>query len=75
MAEDLRFENELNDLLDREPFVPFKIVVASGDKYPVTSPRQMAIGESVVVILPPNSTMVFFRKAQIIGVEVEAHAA
>lgn len=74
MAEDLRFENELNDLLDREPFVPFSIVVTSGDHYKVTSPRQVAIGDSVVVIVPPKSTMVFFRKNQIVGVEVEEPA-
>jgi hypothetical protein len=74
MAEDLRFDSELNDLLDHEPFVPFVIIVASGDRYRVDSPRQIAVGESVVVILPPKSKMAFFRKNQIVGVEVEKPA-
>ena len=74
MAEDLRFDSELNDLLDRDPFVPFTIVVASGDRYKVTGPRQVAMGENVIVIVPPKSTHVFFRKNQIVGVEVEEPA-
>jgi hypothetical protein len=74
MAENLRFDDELNDLLDRDPFVPFSIVVASGDRYKVTGPRQVAMGENVIVICPPKSTVVFFRKNQIVGVEVEEPA-
>jgi hypothetical protein len=74
MAEEIRFENELNGLLDREPFVPFTIVLASGDRYKVTGSRQVAIGENVIVIVPPKSTHVFFRKNQIVGVEVEEPA-
>jgi hypothetical protein len=75
VAEDLRFDNELNDLLDRDPFVPFTIVLTSADRYKVTAPRQVAMGESVIVIVPPRSTMSFFRKNQIVGVELKEPAA
>jgi mannose-6-phosphate isomerase-like protein (cupin superfamily) len=49
-------------------------VLASGDRYKVTGSRQVAIGENVIVIVPPKSTHVFFRKNQIVGVEVEEPA-
>jgi hypothetical protein len=74
MAEEIRFESELNDLLDREPFVPFTIVVASGDCYRVTGPRQVAIGENVIIVVPVKSTHAFFRKNQVVGIEVEEPA-
>ena len=72
--EELRLEDELNDLLEREPFVPFTVVVSSGDRYRVTSPRQVALGENIIVIVPLQSTHAFFRKNQIVGVEVEEPA-
>jgi hypothetical protein len=74
MAEEIRFESELNDLLDREPFVPFTIVVASGDRYKITGPRQVAIGENVIIVVPVRSTHAFFRKSQVVGIEVEEPA-
>ena len=75
MAEEIRFDSELNDLLDRDPFVPFTIVLASGDRYRVTGPRQVAMGDTVIVIVPPKSTHVFFRTNQVVGVEVKEPAA
>ena len=74
MAEDLRFDEELNHLLDRDPFVPFTIIVTSGDRYRITGPRQVALGENLVVIVPPRSTMSFFRKNQVVGIEIEEPA-
>ena len=38
MADGNRFEIELIDLLEREPFVPFTIVWRSGDRYEVATP-------------------------------------
>ena len=74
MADELRFEDELNSLIDHDPFVPFTILVASGDRYRITGPKQVLVGDSMVVIVPPKSTMSFFRKSQIVGVEVEEPA-
>ena len=38
--------DDLKDWLDKEPFVPFRIVVTSGTGYEVTSPYQVAIGQT-----------------------------
>ena len=37
---------DLKSWLDNEPFVPFRIVVTSGSSYEVTSPYQVAIGQT-----------------------------
>jgi hypothetical protein len=58
-------------LLDAQPFVPFTVIVASGDKYPVTSPHSLAIGESSMSsIWLPKKGSAIFRKSQIVGVEI-----
>ena len=46
---------KLKDLLDREPFVSFRIVVTSGSVYEVTSPYQIAIGQTQLDYYFPRS--------------------
>lgn len=75
MAEDISFEDELKKALEHEPFLPFTIVLTSGDRYDVTDPWAVAIGASTVVVFPPKSTHVVFRKSQIVAVEVHEPAA
>lgn len=70
MSEAINFNDEIDRLLDRDPFVPFTIILSSGDRYEVTGPRQVAMGENVIVVCPPKSTMSFFRKNQVVGVDV-----
>ena len=38
--------DDLKEFLDREPFANFRIVLASGDSYEVSSPYQVAIGRT-----------------------------
>jgi hypothetical protein len=47
--------NELKDLLDREPFAAFRIVLTSGSSYEVTSPYQIAIGQTQLHYYFPRS--------------------
>jgi hypothetical protein len=47
--------NELKDLLDREPFAAFRIVLTSGSSYEVTSPYQIAIGQTQLDYCFPRS--------------------
>jgi len=47
--------NELKDLLDREPFAAFRIVLTSGSSYEVTSPYQIAIGQTQLDYYFPRS--------------------
>jgi hypothetical protein len=75
MAEELGLEDELKKALDREPFVPVTVILTSGDRYEITDPWTLAIGASTVVVLPPRSTHVSFRKNQIVAVETHETAA
>ena len=55
MAEELNFEDELTRAVEADPFIPFTVVMCSGDRYEVTSPRQIAFGSDVVFIFRPKS--------------------
>ena len=45
----------LKELLDRDPFVPFRIVLTSGKEYEITNPHLVALGESQITVYPPRS--------------------
>ena len=47
--------NKLKELLDREPFAAFRIVLTSGSTYEVTSPYQIAIGQTQLHYYFPRS--------------------
>ena len=55
MAEELNFEDELIRAIKADPFVPFTVVMCSGDRYEVTDPLQIAFGSDVVFIFRPRS--------------------
>lgn len=46
---------DLKELLRRDPFTPFRIVLTSGDAYEVTSPFQVATGQTQLNYYPPKS--------------------
>jgi hypothetical protein len=70
MAEQISFIDEMHRLLDREPFQPFTIVLNSGNRYEVSDPHQLALGESVAILIPKKSTSIYMRSNQIVAVEV-----
>jgi hypothetical protein len=45
----------LKELLDRDPFVPFRITLTSGDGFEIGNPYLVSIGESVVNVFYPRS--------------------
>jgi hypothetical protein len=47
--------NDLKELLDREPFAAFRIILASGSSYEVTCPYQIAIGQTQLDYYYPRS--------------------
>ncbi len=47
--------NDLKELLGREPFTPFRIVSTSGSSYDVSSPFQVAVGQTQLNYYPPKS--------------------
>ena len=74
-AEETNTVGEIEKALDRQPFQPFAIVATSGDRYEVTGRHQMAVGKSVVIIIPPDSTSIYLRTSQVVAVELAAPAA
>jgi hypothetical protein len=73
MTDEINFNDEIRQMVDREPFTPFTIVLSSGDRYSVLDPYLIAIGENVVSIIGKGVT--FFRKNQIVAVEARETAA
>lgn len=68
--ERLNFEDELRRCCRAEPFIPFDIILTSGDRYEITSWEQMAFGENMIVVAQPRTGIRFFRKNQIVAVHV-----
>jgi hypothetical protein len=63
--------NEITELLDREPFMPFRIIVSSGHGYDVTDPHLVALGKSVVHVMRARSDRYdILRQNQVAAVEV-----
>jgi hypothetical protein len=52
--------DELKAHLDREPFSAFRIILTSGDRYEVTSPYQVAIGQTLLFYCFPRSNRTAF---------------
>ena len=73
--EEFRFEQEVEKLLRQEPFVPFQVILTSGDRFDVTSPFSLAFRGNAVVVFPPVQAHIFFRKNQLVGTEVTQPAA
>jgi hypothetical protein len=46
---------KLKELLDGDPFVPFRIILTSGGGYEVISPYQVALGETRLDYFFPRS--------------------
>ena len=56
--EDLGVLQTIRDLRRREPFVPFRIVMTSGESYTVENSELLAIGQSQLVYCRPFSDRV-----------------
>ena len=72
MAEDnqLSILDSIRELQRRKPFDPFRIVTASGDKYLVDAPDNLAIGESQIFYCYPRSDkLAYIRINQIVAIE------
>ena len=66
----------LRENLDRDPFVPFRIILTNGDQYDVLNPHMVAIGESLAFYCYPRSDRTaWLRLNQIAAFEARAEAA
>jgi hypothetical protein len=65
--EQLKFDEELQRCCRADPFLPFDIVLTSGDRYEITHWQQLAFGENMIVVALPRTGIRFFRKNQIVA--------
>jgi hypothetical protein len=69
-SEDVTTIDTIRDLKNREPFVPFRIVMASGDRYRIDDPDALAIGSSQLFYYPRQTGAgIHLRASQITVVE------
>jgi hypothetical protein len=70
MAEDLGLLETIRDLRNRDPFIPFRVVMGSGESYVIENSELLAIGQSQLVYCRPKSDrVVYLRINQIAEVE------
>ena len=68
--------DDLKELLRVEPFVPFRIVLTSGTTYDVTSPYQIAVGQTQLdYYFPKSDRKAIVRQNQIAAYETLERAA
>jgi hypothetical protein len=72
--ERLLFEEELKRYLKSDPFHDLEIVTTSGDRYEITDPWQIAIGDNVIVVARGKYGIRMVRKSQIVAVHVHEPA-
>lgn len=64
-------KDELQEHLNRDPFVPFRIVLSSGQAYEVSNPNLVALGETVMHVMYPRSDRyAILRLNQLTAIEV-----
>lgn len=68
--ERIEFEDELRRYARAEPFIPFEVVVSSGERYLISESLQFAMTDDTVVTVLPKSGIRFFRKDQVVAVHV-----
>ena len=60
----------IRDLRRREPFLPFLVILSSGDKYVIEDPEALAVSGSQLHYYPPRtSKSIHIRVSQIVAVE------
>jgi hypothetical protein len=60
----------IRELKDREPFAPFRIVVASGDKYTIENAGNLVeMQTQFFYVAPRTDRFVFIRMNQIVAIE------
>ena len=66
----------IRDMLHRKPFLPFKIVLTSGNGYDVVNPDLVAMGETqITVYLPKSDHFAVIRINQVAALESLQKAA
>jgi hypothetical protein len=68
------FDDTIQEYQRRDPFVPFNLVLASGDRYLIDDPFMMVNGPAEIFYAVPHSGRILrLRKNQIVAIEQLEH--
>jgi hypothetical protein len=70
--EEIKIVEEIGRYVQAHPFIPFSIVLTSGDRYEITAPLQVAVGKSIVIVVPEGERHSVLRQNQIAAIDVHA---
>jgi hypothetical protein len=66
--------DDIRDLLRREPFVPFRVRLTSGDHYDIRDPHQTALMKSrLFIALPQSDRSIYVPYLHIAALETPAN--
>jgi hypothetical protein len=65
---------DIEELLAREPFIPFRIFLSSGDHFDVVRPYSVALGKNQIFIVLPDDRWKFIPLRHVASVETLAAA-
>jgi len=51
----MHMRDEIRDMLHREPFVPFRIMLTSGQGFDIQNPDLVALGQTQITVYHPRS--------------------
>ena len=75
MSEEISIVEEIARYAEARPFVPFSIVLTSGDRYEITGPLQVAVGKSIIIVVPEGGRHSALRQNQIAAIDVHEPAS
>ena len=68
--------DDIKDLMHKQPFEPFRIVMTSGEKYLVENPDNVAVSDTRLGIFPPHTDKwILVRLNQVASLESVEKAA
>lgn len=74
MSEEISIIDEIKTYATAKPFMPFAIVMTSGDRYELSEATQVAVGKSIVIVVPEGERHSVLRQNQISQINVHAPA-
>jgi hypothetical protein len=74
MPEEFNFDEEIDRAVNADPFAPFTIVTACGDRYEVSHPNLIAFGGDVIMLLRPRVGSIRLRSYNVTALEIHESA-
>jgi len=67
MAEEVKFEDVLDQRVNSIPFEPFALSATSGERFEINNQTQVAIGKSTITLYHARSGFTMLRKNQLVA--------